>query len=376
MSDRPTYVPMVKGKHYDLAGTGAVQNATRSLIKPFVEALPIHPKRPSVEEHVFRLCEQIRKNLPLGSVFVDFHGLPPEAVVEDGANAVLHGYGLLKAYGRAVTPAYGFERNDEIWTELGGVTREFGQGFCFRLSPDDLFSYASDEVWSRIIERTAQMGLGEHEVDVLLDLRSLAERDLATLAEQIIDFLFANSRVAEYRSIILAGSSALKDVSNIDPEHSTEVVRQELYLWANLWRDMPDSVRLTFADYGVVHPDFSDQQGPNKYMNAKIRYTVGDKIIYHRGHGLIHPVKDFNQYHNLARQVVDDPRYRGRPASFGDRYVHDCANRLIKPGTPATWVKADMNHHVCYTAEQIARLAQQLTDADTEIDAQRILLTI
>lgn len=375
VSDRPLYVPMVKGKVNDLAGAGAVHNATRRLIKPFVEALPINPKRPSVEKHIFRLCEHIRKNIPLGLAFVDFHGVPQDAVIEDGTNAVLHGYALLKAYHRPVTPAYGFERNDAIWAELGGISREFDQGFCFRLSPDDLFSYASDDVWAQIIERTAEMGLKQHEIDIMLDLRSLAERDLTTLGEQIIDFLFANPRVSGYRSIVLAGSSALKDVSSIEKEHSSEIIRRELHLWANLWRDMPDSVRLTFADYGVVHPEFSDQ-GPNKYMNAKIRYTAGDKIIYHRGHGLLHPVRDYDQYHKLAKQVIDDSRYQGRPASVGDRYVHDCAMRLIKAGSPATWVKADMNHHICYTAGQIARLTEQLSHVATETDAQRLLVAV
>ncbi|MBF3728241.1 hypothetical protein ISG25_37580, partial [Burkholderia pseudomallei] len=72
-------------------------------------------------------------------------------------------------------------------------------------------------------------------------------------------------------------------------------------------------------DYGVIHPDFSDI-GPNKYMNAKIRYTVGDKIVYFRGHGLLHPVKDYNQYYDLAKKVVTDTRYRTRKYSFGDSY--------------------------------------------------------
>jgi hypothetical protein len=195
------------------------------------------------------------------------------------------------------------------------------------------------------------------------------------LTESIISFLFHNPNVAEYRSIVIAGSSALKTVGSIEKERTGEVIRQELHLWSTLWRDMPDSVKPTFGDYGVIHPDFSDQAAsPN--VNAKIRYTAGDKIIYFRGHALHKPVKDYDQYHVLAGRVSADPRYGDRSQSFGDTYIDNCAKRLIKPGSLATWVIADMNHHVCYTARQLSRLTQELAAAATVHDAELALATV
>ncbi|MDQ1919747.1 beta family protein [Massilia pseudoviolaceinigra] len=299
----------------------------------------------------------------------------PDATIPDGTNATLHGYALLKAFGRSVTPAYGFERNDAIWDSLGDIARGFGKGFCFRLSRDDLAEYAFDDIWSQIIERTAQMRLAQHEVDLLLDMRHIDGEDAAVLAESIISFLFHNPNVGGYRSVVIAGSSALKNVGSIEKEGTREVVRQELHLWSNLWRDMPDTVKPTFGDYGVIHPDFSDQAAsPN--VNAKIRHTAGDKIIYYRGHALHKPVKDYAQYHKLARRVIADFRHFNPARSYGDRYISDCAKEEIKPGSLATWVIADMNHHICYTARQLLRLTHELANAATEREADLALLAV
>lgn len=109
----PLYVPAVKGKLNDIVAVGLVSRRVRENIKPLVEAMPINPKKPAVDEHVHRLCQYIRKHAPLGELFVDFYGLMPEACVPDGTNATLYGYQLLKGLGRYVTPVYGLERNDE-----------------------------------------------------------------------------------------------------------------------------------------------------------------------------------------------------------------------------------------------------------------------
>lgn len=375
MKTSVAYVPIVKGKKYDLMAVGGVLNDVRHIMKPFIEAMPVNPEQPSVEDHVHKLCACIKKHVPVGDIFVDFYGLLPEATVSDGTSATLFGYQLLKGLGRSVTPAYGFERDELIWESLGKIVLEFGNGFCFRLSRVDLMEFAFDDVWSQIIERTAQMGLTPSQVDLLLDMRHIESEDVSVLADNITSFLFHNPEVSDYRSVIVAGSSALKSVGDVEKDGVQEVVRQELRLWSALWRDMPEDFKPTFGDYGVVHPDFSDQ-ARNKYVNAKIRYTAGDKIIYFRGHALHLPAKDYEQYHEIAARVRAHRQYAGRPESVGDRYIDDCANRQVGPGSLATWVTYDMNHHICYTARQLVRVQKALATAESERVADIVLATL
>lgn len=369
------YVPIVKGKKNDVVAVGGLSARVRAITKPLIEAMPLDPLKSAVDQHVHTFCQYIRKYVPLGDIFVDFYGLMPDATVEDGTNATLFGYQLLKGLGRSVTPVYGLERNDDLWASLGPLVKGFGNGFAFRLRRDDLVDYQADETWASVLEYSAQMGLGEGEVDLILDLASLSDTDPGDAKELVVSFLSHNSRVNRYRSVILASSSALRTVGDVAKDGMSEVTRGELHLWSDLWNDLPDDVRPVYGDYGVVHPDFSDL-GPNKYMNAKIRYTVGDKILYFRGHGLQHPVKDYEQYHDIAKSVVADPRYRTRDFSVGDKYLDNCAKRLTKPGAPGPWIAADMNHHMTYVAQQVDRLVRQFASLADQAAAAALLAAV
>lgn len=356
---RALYVPIVKGKPNSMFGVARACFSTDVPVKPLVEILPPSDRASrTVDEHVYRFCELTRKNFPLGEVFVDFHGLL-EQRTSDGRSAVLTGYSLLRAGGRQVTPVYGFGRDDELWQSLRAVQREMGHGFCFRISRDDLESYSADEVWQNVIERSLELELAPQMTDLLFDLRELAPGELHKLRDLVTDFIATGTGVAKYRSLIVAGSSALSDVTPVDQDGELAIFRSELLLWSDLAQDL--AWPITYSDYGVVHPDFMDG-GSSENMNAKIRYTVGDRIVYFRGHGLHKPVKDYEQYHALSDRVRRDARYLERAFSYGDAVIDDCARRRIKPGAPGKWVGVDMNHHVAYAARQQAALVRVLSE--------------
>lgn len=371
MTQHHVYVPIIKGKRNDIQAVGMLRDEVRSLVKPLVEAMPVNRAKSSVEDHIQKFVRYIVKHIPSGEIFVDFFGLMPDEKLEDGSDATITGFELLQSLGRSVTPTYGLARNDELWASLGPIVEGFGKGFCFRLSIDDLDDNA-EESWTQVIERSSDLGLAPRQVDLVIDLRFVGNHDESQLNELVVDFVALNPQASTYRSIVVAGSSAMKTVGEIEKDDVGEVVRRELYVWSTLRRDVDDSLQLLFGDYGVIHPDFSDF-GSSKYMNAKIRYTAGDRIIYYRGHGLIYPKKDYAQYHNLARKACSDPRFRGASASFGDSYLYQCSNRLIKPGTPSTWVRADMNRHISYTAPQVERLMSLFSRNRSESAARRAL---
>ena len=141
-----------------------------------------------------------------------------------------------------------------------------------------------------------------------------------------------------------------------------DIIRHELRLWINIQRDLPESLSLIYGDYGVIHPDFSEATGFSKYINAKIRYTYQGRITYYRGHGLRHPINDYKQYSELADKVRNSPGYMGRNFSAGDQYVDDVADADLNEshGSPATWVLADMNHHLEYTTMQMVDLVNKV----------------
>src|ERR1019366_10228170 len=160
------------------------------------------------------------------------------------------------------------------------------------------------------------------------------------------------------RSITIAGSSALKEVSSVPVDGISAVIRRELLLWTGIQARLGTSQQITFGDYGVIHPDFS-QSAPSINANAKIRYTRGDSIHYFRGTRLFKP-SNFGQYHGLARRVVKSQQHRGRQYSTGDGEIWSCANRSNRPGNLGTWVRIDQNHHIETTVDQIRQVITQL----------------
>lgn len=370
MSAMQLYSPIIKGKLNDLKAIYRLTPVAQANIKPLIEAMPLPAKNKGVDDHLKKLVNNIVKYVELEEIFVDFYGLTPHIKTQDGVDATLAGFRLLNEQGVPVTPTYGLERDDDLWEPLHTIVKTFGRGFCFRIDIDDLDDQAENTM-SQIIERSAQLGLKPKNVDLLIDLRDLSGQDLAELKEIVLDFLQFIPQGQAYRSIILAGSSALKSVGEIPKDGVMEIVQNELRIWAEIQRDIPESLNLIYGDYGVVHPDFSER-GYAKYMNAKIRYTCKGSISYYRGHGLLYPIKDYEQYHDLAEKVRVASNYMGQEFSFGDQYINDVANISVSPGAPATWVLADMNHHLEYTVMQMIDLAEKVRAVENVIELEEL----
>lgn len=366
---RQLYSPIIKGKLNDLKALGMVSGAARAQVKPLIEAMPL-PRGGDIDKHLYKLAHYLMKHVPLGEIYLDFYGLLPGQKIADGTDATIAGFKLVKALGRIVTPVYGFGRDDSLWQVLIPIVESNAQGFCFRVDIDDLDDLAED-TWGQILERGAELGLKPNQIDLMIDLRDVMKFEFDELHGIVEDFFGINPNIRGYRSVILAGSSALKTVGDIPKDGVGHVVRRELSLWTRIQREVVPDLPLVFGDYGVIHPEFSDQ-GPNKNVNAKIRYTDRGRIIYFRGHGLLHPEKDFMQYRTLAAQVRDSDVYQGRQFSYGDRYIDLVADFNATSGSLGTWVLADMNHHLEYTTLQMSKLVSKVLQVADETELEEM----
>lgn len=360
------YTPILKCKENDLMALGKVSDKTRQKIKPLIEVPPCPPKQ-NIDAYIYKISDYIKLHVPLGDIYVDVNGIKPGQVTSLDTSAIAEAYRLIRAKGRVFTPAYGFYRDENVhrgealWDELIAVVRENNAGFCFRLELDDLTQ--PQETWSAIIEKGVLLELPTSSIDIMMDMGDINHKSVAELEEVILDFLISNRNTYNYRKLIISASCALKDVSSIEKEGVGSVRRNELLLWGSLQKEIDDVTSLVMGDYGVVHPNFTDQTG-NANMNAKIRYTKSMETHYFRGHGLLVPNKDFEQYHRLAKKVVDSGIYLGRNYSYGDKFLADVASCSKKPGVPGDWVLADMNHHIEYTANQVSIISEKIKDTE------------
>jgi hypothetical protein len=348
------YSPIIKGKLNDIRAMAYVEHSLARQTKPLYELPPFRPtKKP--EEELTRFVQRLSKMSGPRPCYVDFPMLKPGAIVVTGESALLSGFALLKNAGVQFEPVYGFDRDEAMLSTVVQWAQQQG-GMLLRLDQDDLDF--PEETIERIFDLRA-MGLDLRMLDLLIDHRYIGtEAEALAAAASTCDFVDALLRFVRVRTVIVSGSSSPKTVVEIGKNSHGAITRQELVLWANVvTQNLP--VTLVFGDYGVIHPDFTDLT-PSTHINGKIRYTQGTKLHIHRGHSLRQGEK-YEQYRRLASAVIGGSYYQGREASYGDRYIYECATGHAGTGNPGTWVMVDQNHHLSYTVKQMATLRTLVT---------------
>ncbi|WP_425253045.1 beta family protein [Janthinobacterium sp. NFX145] len=363
------YSPVVKGKSIDLKSLNSANSHVRSLTKALVDVSPV-PDDKTVDQHIEKTVTDILSLSSDVNIFVDFYGFFPGQTDSNGESAVIASYRNLWLENRALTPVYGFGRDENLWQRFCEVVDAFNSGFCFRIEYEDLDDEA-ENTWENILVRSAALRLQPSQIDLFIDLRDIRNSNVDELQDIVTDFLALQPQGISYRSICVAGSSASKDVTVIARDTVGSIYRNELKLWARLKSDVPKCRDLIYGDYGIVHPNFMGGIPCGKTVNCKIRYTAGDKIFIFRGH-----VRsgDSLQTHALARLLVNHEIYRGRDFSDGDEFIYKCAAEEVGPGNPGSWVFADLNHHLVYAALQIERLNFELEVDSSEEEIDSLLI--
>jgi hypothetical protein len=366
----PMYTPIVKAKLNDLKAVQRLSDDILSIAKPMIEVLPPPKGTSNVDDVLRKLCQQAEKYLGGMEIFVDFYWFGTKSLDGLGENGAIAGFRQLAKNGIFVTPTYAVDRDPSLWKKLSAVTKLHNRGFCFRVDVDDLDDQAL-ATWSEIKKRAIEIGVSLESVDLLIDMRDVRAIEQEGAINTLLDFLGSDPELETLRSIVIAGSSALKDVTSVPKNDVLAVPRRELSIWSRLIFERPGLKLLSFGDYGVIHPDFSPR-GPSKHMNGKIRYTTGTDTRYCRGNSLREGAK-FAQYFGLAKKVTSEVGYCGPAYSFGDQYVHDCANSKIGPGNLGSWVLADMNHHMTYVTRQVQALSNSIANLTTLEELEEVL---
>jgi hypothetical protein len=213
-------------------------------------------------------------------------------------------------------------------------------------------SRLADEL-SVLLDR--QLAVKPSEVDLVIDLKRLEPDRTEVQIVAVRSALQALPHIEEWRSLALAHSSFPERLARIGRDTTARLPRAEWTLWCALWEQRSTLPRLpSFADYAAESPSFF----PGGYVDqaAAIRYTTDTAWLILRGHALSAP-DGHEQFRQLARQLVADPAYRGPTFSAGDRDVDHCAQGFGGPGSPTTWRRIAVNHHLTLVVHELASLA-------------------
>ncbi len=142
-------------------------------------------------------------------------------------------------------------------------------------------------------------------------------------------------------------------MGNFPSEAESTTPRAEWFLWEALTNHPEAIPRLpTFGDYAVQHPLLPDFDPRMMKFSAAIRYATPTGWLIVKGRN----VQDHGaeQYRGLCRTLMGRAEYRGRGFSWGDDYIHRCANGEVGPGNQMTWRRVGTTHHIATVTEQLA----------------------
>lgn len=345
----PHYVPVIKSKANDIDAIVRSSPVTRASIKPLMEP-SISIEDGQVRTDLSKATDTILKHLPEIPFYFDPLGFEAEF-------RQIASIGRMAQEGRKVSPTFGVHRLPLNANVLKHILQTYSLPLGIRVELQDMGE--SPEIsWSKIIEFSAKMEINPSSIELILDLRYVVPDRAKRISESVLNFITLPREHLRPRSITLIGSSAVASVSGIDIDGHSPVRRVERDVWLDVNFELDGMRFVQFGDYGVLNPDFVFS-GPNPNANAKIRYSHGAFHQIFRGHGLYRPAR-FDQYHDLAKRVVNSKWFAGSAFSYGDSYVAACAAGLDGPGNLATWVKVDTNHHLELVSQQTKLLTAEI----------------
>lgn len=162
--------------------------------------------------------------------------------------------------------------------------------------------------------------------------------------------------ISRWRTLTILGGSFPRDLMDFKKPGQYEVQREEWKQWAAEITNSADLPRRpSFGDYTIQHPIYREPvEGANP--SASIRYTSETYWVIMRGAGLRNSGGTGHmQYPANAELLFGRKEFCGPQFSGGDEYIWKVGSHQGDgPGTPETWLRAGINHHLTFAARQIA----------------------
>lgn len=350
------YCPILKSKRSEVNAIKHLHSDVKAYCTPIIDlaAASTDDQKKNPEQFVARNISAMSSVFSgFGRIYLDSSEIDADLRLPDMTHPMRCAYEKVKDSVGEVIPVSGLYRDGAHWAETLHIATEEGHNtICLRLDRYDLDvpSDTRDAVIELVNDR-----LSELKIEVLYDLRSVAGRNVPVLAGEVLTVQQLLFPYIGGQAIVAGCGLPEKLADHVSARSSGYVPRVERALWESLRREPIWTQPLAFSDYATVTPDYveMDWRLIYKMIGPKIIYALSDQWFVIRG-GSFEKL-GYEQYYELAREVVKLPDFPGSAFSYGDAYVQSRANETDKPGSPASWVTASVNRHLSFTAREIVK---------------------
>ncbi len=356
--DHSRYVPLVLTRQGELAALELLDSRVKDEMTPVLLAHPVPADasgmpHTTVQGHVEELLQRVAKGWGPRPAFIDLGHLDVDGLVmPDGTPPLQWLVRECAELGLPLAPVTSPTRTAEQRGSAVAAAQDFSSALCLRMDRADWIDLGRPAGDGRLMLLLAETGLPASRVHLLLDCGDQVG-DPAVTARALEPVLAGLPLAQEWASLTVAGTGMPVGTSEIGADSTGLLPRTEWALWRLL--DGHGYRRPSFGDYVVQHPDPQSGFDPRLMdTSAQLRYTVSEHWFVARGRGL--KKNGHEQVRGLARQLVSLPAYSGADFSWGDRWLHLCADGQGKPGSQLIWRKATTTHHLTYVVSQLSTL--------------------
>lgn len=362
MFDYKHYVPILRWKAAEKEALGFLTDDQKKLITPLIELLMPQPKQltktgelKSGEQMLAESIDKFNSNLPLipneiikywgnNPAFLEFNLLDASVRINALEQLITEGYKInLK-----LIPVITLGSNKDFLIDAVKLAKEFSTGIALRLFKSDL----NQNLAMSISQFLAEAGLTESNIDLIVDLQIINDHcPKITILNDIIP------NIQEWRTFTLSSGAFPKDLTDL-PVNRNDIDRADWNNWITQIQSNSLKRKPSFSDYTIQHPIFKE---PIQTSNpsASIRYTSDLIWVVMRGQGIrSENSKGHAQYPANAQLLMQQPEYSGADFSHGDAYIAEKGKDILtdKTGTPRTWLRAGINHHLAFVVASISKL--------------------
>lgn len=351
------YVPILKAKEGEYKALTDLKAGTKAAIVPLLEVPSIpwdwasDAPAKGLDAHIAPVIAKI--TAAWGTAQPAY--LDADLVSDERTAAGKHPLEVLfadaRTAGLTLIPVAGTDRSADDLAAVAAVAAADGRGICLRLVPDDFLPGAPLAV--EIATVLAATGVDAPDVDLIVDLGALPAGQAATFTIAWTAVLPTLPRLADWRTVTLAGTAFPISLSGMPAMTITSIAREEWHVYqgiraAGLPR-VPD-----FGDYAIAHPDLLDVDPRLMQMSAAIRYAAPAEWLVVKGRGVRR--NGWNQTQDLSRLLIARPESQPATHCAGCDFIRRRAAGSPTPGNGTTWRYVGTVHHLTTVVEQLTSL--------------------
>lgn len=350
MFDHSHYVPILKWRQGEYQALFRLDAAIKTQITPLFE-IPTenwdfenNAPQKSLDEHLESFGKRLKAKWGSRICFVDSCHLNGNATVLDDLHHFEWIFSLARMEGAQPIPVTGIDRSAAYQAATQKIIAADKRGVCLRLKAAD---FDKPDLAVTLKTLMALMKVKPKEVDVLIDLAEDLSESFNLQAKTWLALIQQLPLLDSWRTVTIAGTSFPQSLPSATFRPHGVVNRTEWRAYKKLINLLPEDMRIpTFGDYAVSHPKTEKLDPRLIDPLAKIKYTIHDQWFIVMGKTV--KKNGRSQYKQLCQSILkaEPTIFAGATFSWGDNYIHGCANGTEGTGGSSTWPCAGTNHHI------------------------------